>query len=74
MTGPESMSGRPQSDRDVVHAEDVPLDGGGYTMDHTAIVYLLDRNLRFAGTIDFHEDRQIALPKLRRLLGLASAE
>ena len=52
----------------------VPLDGGGYTIDHTAIVYLLDRNLRFAGTIDFHEDRQIALPKLRRLLGLASAE
>ena len=26
-----------------VYAKRVPLDGGGYTMDHTAIVYLMDK-------------------------------
>lgn len=51
----------------------VPLDGGGYTMDHTAMVYLLDRAGRFASTIDYHENRQTALPKLRRLIGTGSA-
>ncbi len=51
----------------------VPLDGGGYTMDHTAMVYLLDRDGRFTSTIDYHENRQTALPKLRRLLGAGSA-
>jgi len=51
----------------------VPLDGGGYTMDHTATVYLLDRDGRFASTIDYHENQQTALPKLRRLLGVGSA-
>ncbi|MDG4574506.1 MAG: SCO family protein [Defluviicoccus sp.] len=51
----------------------VPLDGGGYTMDHTAMVYLLNQDGRFASTIDYHEDRQTALPKLRRLLGIAPA-
>lgn len=48
----------------------VPLEGGGYTMDHTAVVYLLDRDGRFAGTIDIHEDRGTALSKLRMLLGV----
>ena len=26
-----------------VYAKKIPLDGGGYTMDHTAIVYLMDK-------------------------------
>lgn len=46
-----------------------PLDGGGYTMDHTASVFLIDRTGRFAGTIDFHEDRDVAIAKLRHLVG-----
>lgn len=50
----------------------VPLGDGGYSMDHTAMVYLLDRNGRFVSTIDYHEDRRTALPKLRRLLGIGS--
>jgi protein SCO1/2 len=50
----------------------VPLEGGSYTMDHTAMVYLLDWNGRFVSTIDYHEDRRTALPKLRRLLGIDS--
>ena len=30
-----------------VYFKKVPLDGGGYTMDHTAIVYLMDKDGRF---------------------------
>ncbi len=32
-----------------VYARKVPLDGGGYTMDHTALIYLFDKNGRFVG-------------------------
>lgn len=46
----------------------VPLEGGGYTMDHTASVFLLNAAGRFAGTIDFHEPDGIAIEKLRALL------
>jgi len=48
------------------------VDGkdGGYTMDHTATVYLLDREARFIGTIDYHEAASNAAAKLKRLLGL----
>lgn len=47
----------------------VPLEGGGYTMDHTASVILLDAAGRFAGTIDYKENEAVALEKLRLLLG-----
>lgn len=46
----------------------VPLEGGGYTMDHTASVFLLDAEGRFAGTIDFKEPDATAVEKLRLLL------
>jgi protein SCO1/2 len=46
----------------------VPLDGGGYTMDHSASTFLLDAQGRFAGTIDFKEPDEIAIEKLRMLL------
>nr|WP_237683929.1 SCO family protein [Pseudaminobacter soli] len=44
----------------------VPTDGG-YTMDHTAGVILIDEEGRFAGTLDLHEPRENVLAKLRRL-------
>jgi len=43
------------------------LDGGGYTMDHTASVFLLDAKGRFVGTIAYGEDGDAALAKLQRL-------
>lgn len=46
----------------------VPLDGGDYTMDHTAMVYMLDRDGTFVGTIDYHEERDTAVSKIHRLL------
>lgn len=45
----------------------VPQDGG-YTMDHTAGVFLFRADGSFGGIIDYHEDRRFALPKIRRAL------
>jgi protein SCO1/2 len=46
----------------------VPLEGGGYTMDHTASVLLLDPAGAFVGTIASQESREAALAKLQRLV------
>ena len=45
-----------------------PLDGGDYTMDHTASVFLLDKNGEFQGTIAYGEDSATAVGKIRNLL------
>lgn len=46
----------------------VPIEGGSYTMDHTAGVILMDAEGQFAGTLDMHESRETVLAKLRRLI------
>ena len=46
----------------------VPLDDKDYAMDHTASVFLFDASGQFRNTIDFHENREIAVPKIRRVL------
>jgi protein SCO1/2 len=45
----------------------VDLEGGDYTMDHTASVILLDSNGAFFGTIAYEENPETALAKLKRL-------
>lgn len=51
-----------------VYAKRVDLEGGDYTMDHTATVYLMRADGSFAGTIAFGENPDIALEKIRNLL------
>ena len=48
--------------------ERVPTEGGGYTMNHTASVFLFDAAGRFVTMIDYHEPREFAVPKIRRAL------
>jgi protein SCO1/2 len=45
----------------------VDLEGGDYTMDHTASVILLDSKGDFAGTIAYEENPDTAVAKLKRL-------
>ena len=46
-----------------------PADASGnYTIDHTASVFLIDRDGRFRSTFDFHEDEQVILEKVRLLI------
>jgi protein SCO1/2 len=38
-------------------------------MDHTASVYLLDSDAQFVGTVDYQEDTDTVMAKLKRLVG-----
>jgi protein SCO1/2 len=46
----------------------VPLDGGGYTMDHTAITYLMDKEGRFVSPFNLKRTPEAAAADLRRQL------
>ncbi|MBV2143916.1 SCO family protein [Falsochrobactrum sp. TDYN1] len=66
------VTGTPQNVADVVksyhvYAKKVPLEGGDYTVDHTASVFLLDQGGHFRGTIAYQENPDTALEKLKNL-------
>jgi protein SCO1/2 len=50
-----------------VFSAKAPLPGGGYSVDHTATVFLLDRNGKFVATLSPQESDSVALDKLRRI-------
>ena len=50
-----------------IFSRKVELEGGDYTMDHTASMLLLDRSGDFAGTIAYGENPETAVAKLKRL-------
>ena len=51
-----------------VYYKKVPLDQGGYTMDHTAIVYLMDKDGRFVSPFSLKRTAEAAAADLRRSL------
>ncbi len=51
-----------------VYYRKVPLDGGDYTMDHSAFVYLMGKDGRFVSVIGYQEKPDRALDKLRSLI------
>ena len=51
-----------------IYNKKVPLEGGDYTMDHTASVFLLDENRALSGTVSREESRDAALAKLRNFV------
>ena len=51
-----------------VYYERVPVEGGNYTIDHTASVFLMDEEGAFFGTLDYEEPRETMLGKLKRLV------
>jgi protein SCO1/2 len=48
--------------------EKVPTKDG-FTFNHTALIYLMGRDGRLAGTINYQESAETQLKKLRRLIG-----
>nr|WP_325262591.1 SCO family protein [uncultured Rhizobium sp.] len=52
----------------AAYAKKVATDGGNYTMDHTAGVYLMDAGGVFKGMLDMHEPREVRLRKIRNLV------
>jgi len=51
-----------------VYAKKVPLKDGDYTMDHTALVYLMDREGRFVRPFDIKRKPEDAAADLKRYL------
>ena len=47
----------------------LPRDDGDYTMNHTSGVFVFRPSGELASTIDFHEERRFAVPKIRRAIG-----
>jgi len=50
------------------YAKKVPLKDGDYTMDHTALVYLMDRNGRFVAPFNLKRTPDEAAAELKRYL------
>ena len=51
-----------------VYVKKVPLDHGDYTMDHTALVYLMDKDGRFVMPFNLKRSTEDAAADLRRYL------
>lgn len=71
------LTGTPEQTEEMIkayriYARRVPLDDGDYTMDHSAAVFLMDKDNRFVGTIAYDEAPENAMAKLRRLIDNAS--
>lgn len=67
----KGLSGSPEDVAKVikayrVYAKKVPLKDGDYTMDHTAAVYLLDREGRFVAPFNLKQTPQQAAADLKR--------
>ena len=64
---------RPQIDQVIkeyrIYSRKVPGDDGSYTMDHTATVFLLNAKAELVSTIDYQEETDKALAKLKRVIG-----
>jgi protein SCO1/2 len=52
--------------------EKVPTKDG-FTYNHTALVYLMDRAGHLAGTLNYQEPEDVQVKKLRRLVGQSSS-
>ena len=52
-----------------VYAKKVPLKDGDYTMDHTALIYLMDRDGKFVSPFNLKQSPTDAAADLKRYIG-----
>jgi protein SCO1 len=69
----KGLTGNPEAIAKVissyrVYARKVPLKDGDYTMDHTALVYLMDKDGRFVAPFNLKRSPQDAATDLKRYL------
>ncbi|MGV7219612.1 SCO family protein [Bradyrhizobium sp. UFLA05-112] len=69
----EGLSGDPAETTKVltsyrVYAKKVPTKDGDYTMDHTALIYLMDRDGRFVAPFNMKRPPEEAAAELKRYL------
>ncbi|MEH3118253.1 MAG: SCO family protein [Methylorubrum populi] len=66
------LTGTPQAIAQVARdyrasVKRVPLPGGDYILEHTLMVYMMDRDGGFAGPLDLNAGHALALAQLRKL-------
>lgn len=69
----KGLSGSPQATAEIVsgyrvYAKKVPLKDGDYTMDHTALIYLMDRDGRFVAPFNIKRRPEDAAADLKKYL------
>jgi hypothetical protein len=57
-----------------VYYKRIPTSDGGYVMDHSTVLYMMDPNVRFVGVIPYQEDTAKAVAKLKKLAASPLAE
>ena len=67
LTGTEAAVDKVADEYRVYHRK-VPLPGGGYTMDHSAVIYALDRNGGVSGILTYDEPDARALAAIKALI------
>jgi protein SCO1 len=56
-----------------IYYKRIPTSDGGYAIDHTAILYLMDQQVRYVGFIGYQEKTDAAIAKLRKLIAPGAA-
>jgi protein SCO1 len=56
-----------------VYYKRIPASDGGYGIDHTAGLYLMDSKVRFLGFIPYQEKTDTAVAKLRKLIAAGAS-
>jgi protein SCO1 len=56
-----------------VYYKRIPTSDGGYVIDHTAGIYLMDPTIRFFGFIPYQEKTDVAVAKLRKLMATGAS-
>jgi protein SCO1 len=69
----KGLTGSPEAVAEIisgyrVYAKKVPLKDGDYTMDHTALIYLMDKNGKFVAPFNIKRRPEEAAADLRRYL------
>jgi protein SCO1 len=66
---PEQVAGIARAYR--VYYKKIPTDEGGYTMDHSAVIYLMSSEDKLVTVIPYQEDDSSAIAKLENLVAAA---
>lgn len=69
LTGSPKAIDRMAREYNVLYLK-VPLPDGGYTMDHSTLIYMMDAKGRYVGPLAYDEPDSEVLPRLRGLLRL----
>ena len=69
----KALTGSPEAVAKIVsayrvYAKKIPLKDGDYTMDHTALIYLMDRDGRFVAPFNIKRSPEAAATDLKRYL------